>query len=43
MQVLGENYPPTHAAWGNFLYLVQQAVAAGQATQLSQHPVTRTL
>jgi hypothetical protein len=41
MNVVGENHPNTQTVQGNFRYLVQQAVEAGQAGELSDHPATQ--
>jgi hypothetical protein len=43
MTVLGENHPRTQTAWKNFVYLVQQAIDAGKAGNLSDHPMTQAL
>jgi len=43
MTVLGENHPNTKTAWENFRYLVQQAVAARRAGELSDHPTTQAI
>jgi Tetratricopeptide repeat len=43
MQSLGETHPHTQTAWRNFCYLVQQAVQAGRAAELSDHPVTQAI
>jgi tetratricopeptide (TPR) repeat protein len=43
MNVLGENHPNTQTVWGNFCHLVQQAVEAGQAGELSDHPITQAV
>jgi tetratricopeptide (TPR) repeat protein len=43
MTVLGENHPHTQTVRGNFRYLVQQAVEAGQAGELSDHPMTQAI
>ena len=40
---LGENHPDTQMAWGNFRYLLQQALANGSADSLSPHPLTQQL
>ncbi len=40
---LGENHPNTQMAWGNFRYLLQQALAHGSADSLSSHPLTQQL
>jgi Tetratricopeptide repeat len=41
MNALGENHPHIQTAGRNFWYLVQQAVEAGQARELSDHPITQ--
>jgi Tetratricopeptide repeat len=41
LQSLGETHPHTQTAWRNFRYLVRQAVQAGRAGELSEHPVTQ--
>ena len=38
---LGENHPNTQAGWRNFVGCLQQAIQAGQAAQLSNHPTTQ--
>ena len=43
MEKLGENHPNTQTGWGNFRYLLQRAVEAGRAAELSDHPVTRAV
>jgi len=43
MNVLGENHLHTQTVWSNFWYLVQQAVEARQAGELSDHPATRAV
>jgi tetratricopeptide (TPR) repeat protein len=43
MNVVGKTHPHTQTAWGNFCYLVQQAVEAGQAGELSDHPITQAV
>ncbi len=40
---LGENHPNTQTVWSNFIYFLQQAISAGQDSQLSQHPATQAL
>ena len=40
---LGENHPNTQTAWSNFIYFLQQAISAGQESQLSQHPTTQAM
>ena len=40
---LGENHPNTQTAWGNFHYLLQQALANGSADSLSSYPLTQQL
>lgn len=40
-QCLPENHPHIQTVWGNFCYLVQQAVQNGKAGELSDHPVTQ--
>ena len=40
---LGDNHPHTQTVRRNLRYLVQQAVAAGQAGQLSEHPTTQAM
>lgn len=40
---LGENHPNTQTCWQNFRDLLQQATEAGQAAQLSDHPITQAL
>jgi len=41
MQSLGENHPNTQTTWNKFVYLLQQAIEAGRAAQLSDHPLTQ--
>ena len=41
MEKLGENHLNTQTGWGNFRYLLQQAVEAGRAAELSDHPATQ--
>jgi hypothetical protein len=43
MEKLGENHPNTQTVWGNFVYLLQQAVEAGRAAELSDHPTTQAV
>jgi tetratricopeptide (TPR) repeat protein len=43
MQKLGENYPNTQTVLGNFVYFLQQVIAAGRSPELSDHPVTQTM
>jgi hypothetical protein len=43
LQCLGETHPHTQTAWGNFCHLVQQAVQAGRAAELSDHPATQAI
>jgi tetratricopeptide (TPR) repeat protein len=43
LQSLGETHPHTQTAWRNFRYLVQQAVQAGRAAELSDHPATQAI
>jgi tetratricopeptide (TPR) repeat protein len=40
---LGENHPNTQTAWSNFIYFLQEAMSAGQDSQLSQHPTTQAI
>jgi len=40
---LGDNHPDTQTAWSNFIYFLQQAISAGQDSQLSQHPTTQAI
>ncbi len=40
---LGANHPNTQTCKQNFLSLLQQATAAGQTAQLSDHPLTQAL
>ena len=40
---LGDNHPRTQTVRRNLRYLVQHAVAAGQAGQLSEHPTTQAM
>jgi tetratricopeptide (TPR) repeat protein len=40
---LGANHPQTQSAWNNLRYLVQQAVQAGRAGELSDNPVTQAI
>ena len=40
---LGENHPNTEKVWSNFIYFLQQAISAGQDSQLSQHPTTQAM
>jgi hypothetical protein len=40
---LGENHPNTQKVWSNFIYFLQQAMSAGQDSQLSQHPTTQAM
>ncbi|WP_293347296.1 MULTISPECIES: tetratricopeptide repeat protein [unclassified Microcoleus] len=40
---LGENHPNTQTAWSNFIYCLQEAMSAGQDSQLSQHPTTQAM
>jgi len=42
-KTLPENHPSIQRGWNNFRYLVQQAVEAGRAGELSDHPVTQTI
>jgi tetratricopeptide (TPR) repeat protein len=42
-QSLGETHPNTQTAWRNFRYLVQQAVQARRAAELSDHPATQAI
>lgn len=43
MEVLGEDHPSTQAVRRSFRYLVQQAVEAGRAGELSDHPLTQVM
>jgi len=43
MQKLGEDHPNTQTGWENFRYLLRQAVEAGRAAELSDHPRTREI
>jgi transposase len=40
--LIGENHPTTQTGIQNFLNLLQQATAAWQTAQLSDHPLTQT-
>ncbi|NJL22919.1 MAG: tetratricopeptide repeat protein, partial [Leptolyngbyaceae cyanobacterium SM1_3_5] len=40
---LGANHPNTQTCKQNFLSLLNQAIAAGQTTQLSDHPLTQAV
>jgi tetratricopeptide (TPR) repeat protein len=40
---LGANHPDTQTTRSNFRYLVQQAVQAGRAGELSDNPVTQAI
>ncbi|MEG5001856.1 tetratricopeptide repeat protein [Microcoleus sp. B4-D4] len=40
---LGENHPHTQKVWSNFINFLQQAISAGQDSQLSQHPTTQAM
>jgi tetratricopeptide (TPR) repeat protein len=40
---LGTDHPNTRTVWRNFLTFLQQAIQAGQTTQLSDHPLTQDL
>ena len=39
----GEDHPNTQTVWSNFIYFLQQAMSAGQDSQLSQHPTTQAM
>ena len=41
VQTLGEDHPNTQTAESNFVYLLQQAIEAGRAVELSDHPLTQ--
>ncbi len=43
MEKLGENHPTTQKVRGNFRGLLQQALEAGRAAELSEHPTTRAV
>ncbi|MGP1384415.1 MAG: tetratricopeptide repeat protein [Thainema sp.] len=43
LQVLGETHPNTRTVRSNFIYCLQQALAANQANTLSDHPLTQQL
>lgn len=43
MQTLGENHPNTQTVWQNFVYFLQQVMAAGRTADLSDHPLTQGL
>ncbi|MBW4468046.1 MAG: tetratricopeptide repeat protein [Pegethrix bostrychoides GSE-TBD4-15B] len=43
LEKLGENHPNTQTVWGNFRDLLQQAVEAGRAAELSDHPATQAV
>lgn len=43
MEVLGEDHHSTQAVRRSFRYLVQQAVEAGRAGELSDHPLTQVM
>jgi tetratricopeptide (TPR) repeat protein len=43
LQCLGEDHPNTQTVFGNFRYLLQQALANGSADSLSPHPLTQQL
>jgi tetratricopeptide (TPR) repeat protein len=40
---LGENHPNTQTVWSNFIDFLQEAMSAGQDSQLSQHPTTQAM
>ncbi|MGF1576398.1 MAG: tetratricopeptide repeat protein [Cyanophyceae cyanobacterium] len=40
---LGKNHPNTKKGWQNFVYFLQQVIAAGRTAELSDHPLTREL
>ena len=40
---LGENHPNTQTVRSNFINFLQQAISAGQDSQLSQHPITQAI
>jgi tetratricopeptide (TPR) repeat protein len=40
---LGVDHPHTQTAWSNFIDCLQQAISAGQDSQLSQHPTTQAM
>jgi tetratricopeptide (TPR) repeat protein len=42
-QSFGEAHPHTQTAWGNFCYLIQQAVQSGRTGELSAHPLTQAV
>ncbi|MEG5064558.1 tetratricopeptide repeat protein [Microcoleus sp. B3-A4] len=39
----GKNHPNTQKVWSNFIDCLQQAISAGQDSQLSQHPTTQAM
>ncbi|NEQ34652.1 MAG: tetratricopeptide repeat protein, partial [Leptolyngbya sp. SIO4C5] len=43
LQVLGPDHPNTRTGIDNFAGCLQQAIAAGQVGQLSDHPLTQWL
>jgi hypothetical protein len=43
VNVLGEIHPHTQTVWDNFRYLMQQAVEAGRAGELSDHLGTQAV
>ncbi|NJL85060.1 MAG: tetratricopeptide repeat protein [Leptolyngbyaceae cyanobacterium SM1_1_3] len=43
LQALGLDHPNTQTVINNFVGCLQQAVAAGEAEQLSDHPLTQAL
>ena len=43
MTRLGADHPSTETVIGNFVYLLQQVLQAGRATELSAHPLTQAL
>ncbi|MCS6815231.1 MAG: tetratricopeptide repeat protein [Cyanobacteria bacterium] len=43
LQVLGQDHPSTQTVWSNFRACLQAAVAAGQAGELSEHPLTQAM
>jgi tetratricopeptide (TPR) repeat protein len=40
---LGKTHPTTQTVWRNFVYLLQQAIEAGQTAELSDHPLTQEM
>jgi tetratricopeptide (TPR) repeat protein len=42
-QCLPENHPHIQTTWGNFIYLIQQALENDKAGELSDHPATQAI